>query len=138
MLIPFFPKSWQPEATAITEYLRSGMIFGEMVSYGYLGKAFGFEKRLEHWGSWEKDYSRRGFRTISLDDFIESSCHTDISKLVKIKRKPHEKPVLHAVIYRECLLDKTEPANITIDKKTGIFFGTYRPPSTSQYTEPQP
>ena len=92
-------------------YLTSGTDFGEAVSDIELGECTGFEKMLEKWASWEKEYARRGFKTISLDKFIEQNYDNhSADKLSRIKRDKNEAPIFHAELYKKHYLGKTHPS----------------------------
>lgn len=91
-------------------YVRSGAIFGDAVSYIYLGECIGFEKLLTTWDIWEEEYARRGFRTISLDRFVDLGGYgRSVNDVLGIKREPTESPIYHARIYREKYLRKITP-----------------------------
>lgn len=109
-------------------YVRSGRIFGAAVSYIYMGEAVGFKKMLRNWEKREAEYARRGYRTISLDDFVESGGYGKPLLHTDAKRAEGEEPVFHARIYREEYLGKIEPM---IDPFAGkVQTGTYVLPST--------
>lgn len=92
-------------------YLYTGGNFGDAVSYApVLGECVGFEELLNRWAKWEKEYAERGYRTVSLDDFIEYGGYgKPIDKLVGVKRQENEDPVLHAETYRRVYLGSIQP-----------------------------
>ena len=113
-------------------YVEAGADFGDAVSYAYMGECQGFEKMLSDWTKWELEYSARGYKTISLDDFIEYGGYGKPLKGLGVKRKPEEEVILHAEIYRKKYSDKSKPV-IDLKKiiETGeAQFGTYILPST--------
>lgn len=82
-------------------YRQAGEDFGDAVSYLYMGCCVGFDSLLRRWERWEQEYSNRGYRTVSLDDFLASGGYgTDISALFGVKRDVGEVPVLYAQRYR--------------------------------------
>lgn len=95
------------------KYLSIGESFGEMVSYLNAGKPCFFEETFEILKDLEKEYSDRGYRTISIDDFIDYGGYgKPISHLVGIKRDIDETPVLHTKLYEEMF---TPNKNVVID-----------------------
>lgn len=118
----------------IAAYRLNGAIFGDAVSYIYMGECVGFEELLAKWEACEVAYANLGFRTLSLDDFVDHGGYgKDIDSLLRVPRKVGEEPVLHAKYYREHFLGKCSPA-IDFNK---MFedgqpqFGNYARPSTA-------
>ncbi len=111
------------------KYASAGCTFGDIVSYSYMGDVVGAEGALANWEKWETKYANNGFRTISLDDFIEAGGYgEDISSLVGARRNSTEHLILHALRY------KGLPTQTTLfDVQTlphGGFVGKYVLPST--------
>lgn len=119
--------------TVETRYVKAGAVFGDAVSYLYLGECIGFKKLLNTWAEWEKEYARRGYRTVSLDRFVELGGYgKPIDDVLGQQREPNEKPTLHAETYREQFLGKIGPA-VNLEKLMTdgeIQSGTYFLPST--------
>jgi hypothetical protein len=118
------------------EYLNAGSCFGDAASYVFsMGECVGFDALLERWAKWEKEYAKRGYRTISIDDFILRGGHNkDISNVIGAKRGVDEKEVFHAERYREKYLGKVKPA-INLEKMMRDGkpqSGTYIPQSTKE------
>ena len=90
-------------------YVQAGVDFGDAVSYIYMGECLGFEKMLFDWAKWELEYSMRGYKTISLDDFIEYGGYGKPLNGLGIKRKPEEKVILHAEIYTKKYSNNGKP-----------------------------
>lgn len=123
-----------PDKLIKDRYVEHGKDFGDAVSYIYMGECIGFEGYLNTWAKYESEYANRGYRTISLDDFISAGGYgKSISHLVGVKRNEDEKPVLHAEIYREKYLGKVHP-EIDLNKvmEGEIQHGTYVLPSTKE------
>ncbi|MFH0831247.1 MAG: hypothetical protein V1886_00035 [archaeon] len=119
-------------------YLHSGALFGGDVSYLHMGECLGFKSHLSNLSRWEQEYAKRGFKTVSIDDFIELGGHgKSISSLLGVKRKPDEKIILHAELYRQHYLGKIKPAiDLGRMMKDGKQqFGTYSNPSTKIFEE---
>ena len=92
-------------------YVNAGANFGDAASYIGLGEPFGFKSLLNKWAEWEEEYSKRGYRTVSLDKFIGLGGYGEnIDNLIGLKREEGEDPVLLAEIYQEIYLGKIKPA----------------------------
>lgn len=99
-------------------YVNAGSNFGDAVSYSYMGECVDFEFLLNKWAEWEKEYSRRGYRTVSIDDFVQLGGYGEsINHLLRKKREQDEEPVIHAEIYRQIYLGKIKPV-INIEELT--------------------
>ena len=98
------------DSTVEKKYVKAGAIFWNAVSYLYIGECIGFEKLLNKWANWEEEYSNRGFRTVSLDRFVELGGYgKSIGDVIRQKREKDKESVLHAQIYREKYLGKVAP-----------------------------
>jgi|ETNmetMinimDraft_2_1059921.scaffolds.fasta_scaffold47800_2 hypothetical protein len=82
------------------EYAAAGTNFANAVDLG-IEKGNGFESMLNSWSSLEKEYSRRGYRTISLNEFLNVECRTSLDNLLGIKRTSGEPRILHAEQYKK-------------------------------------
>ncbi len=112
----------------LRRYTAIGIKFGDGCSYAYMGKWIGFEKDLAKWDYWERAVLERGYRTISLDDFIEAGGYgTPLPPLVK--RTPDEVTVLHAKRYVEQWRGKPMVFNVQ-KHKSGAVTAQYVLPST--------
>ena len=123
-----------PDFFVEKKYIRAGSAFGDAVSYLYIGECRGFEKLLDNWDFYEKEYSRRGYRTVSLDSFVELGGYgKNIADLLRNKRSEDEEAVFHAKIYRDKFLGRVKPV-VDIDKmkEEGFQAGTYYLPSTEK------
>jgi len=114
-------------------YMSAGAKFGDAVSYIYMGECEGFESTLKTWGNWEQEYAFRGYRTVSLDDFIEFGGYgRSIDHLLGQKREENESAIFHAKIYSDNYLGKVEPTieleKFLVDENPQL--GTYTLPST--------
>ncbi len=52
-------------------YKKAGAMFGDALSYIYMGECIGFEMLLDRLARWEEEYASRGYRTISLGAFVD-------------------------------------------------------------------
>lgn len=78
-------------------YFIAGSRFGDVVSYLYMGESSNFETLFSRWSKWEHEYLQRGYRSISLDDFIDSGGYgKPIDHLLGIKRQENEDPISHS------------------------------------------
>jgi hypothetical protein len=95
------------DSTVTKRYVEVGGAFGDAVSYTYLGECVGFKSMLEKWAFWEREYARRGYRTVSVDDLIGFGGYG--ARIDHLLGKREKNPSLHAEIYRKEYLGKTEP-----------------------------
>jgi hypothetical protein len=91
------------------DYQQAGGRFGYAVSYLYLGECEGFEELLSDWEVLEEKYAAAGYRTYSLDDFVELGGYNKPLPTILVRRKEGERPIYHAKMYRERFLHKVEP-----------------------------
>lgn len=95
------------DAQVTQQYVATGKEFGSVASnLGAMGECIGFEKYLSAWEKAEKDYSDRGFRTLSVDAFIGAGGWAERLEGLYQLREVGEPPVLHAAYYREHFLGK--------------------------------
>jgi len=116
----------------VTAYVMAGCEMGGAVSYIYMGEQVGFDKLLDQWETAEKAYAGLGFRTLSVDDFMRTAWGHSIDGLLRIPRRQGEKPVYHAVYYREHFFGKIGMLDIV---KLAIASGNYMVPSTEHLKE---
>lgn len=90
-------------------YAKAGSAFGYAVSLIYMGECVGFAAMLAKWEGYETEYSRRGYRTFSMRDFVDLGGYRQPIKDLGAKRAGGEKAVLHAAIYRRKYLHKVRP-----------------------------
>jgi hypothetical protein len=111
-----------------SRYKKAGSFFGVAVSMLHMGECVGFEKRLRRWEKWEAEYARRGYKPLSVDDFIHASYGNDISQKLHCLQPEGEEPRFHAKIYREKYLGKVKALiNLGVDE---VQFGYYVVPTT--------
>ena len=91
-------------------YAEAGRIFGDAVSYIYMGECVGFYSMLAKWEKLEAEYAKRGYRTLPVDDFLAYGGYGTPLKDLGVRRAEGEEPVFHAKIYREVYLGKIRPA----------------------------
>lgn len=93
------------------KYLHSGCTFAEAVSYLYIGECYGFKNLLNRWAKAERRYAGKGFKTLSLDDFLNNYYQQhNLYPFLGEKLKENQSPVYHAELYREHYLGKVRPA----------------------------
>lgn len=86
----------------VEQYVRSGAVFGEALSYLYMGECVGFHSMKERWAKLERSYAELGYRTIPLEDFLEYGGYGKaIDHLVRVKRTEGEEPTLHAITFQQ-------------------------------------
>lgn len=117
------------------KYISAGEVFGDAVSYLYMGECIGFEKLFRRWAAWEKEYARRGYRTISLDHFVDAGgWGKSLDTYLGQKLNDGDESVLHAEIYRTKFLGKIKPViNLEQMMKDGRpQSGVFNIPSTKK------
>jgi hypothetical protein len=80
------------------------------------------EGLLKRWDVWEAEYARRGFRTISLERFVQLGGYNQpVNDVLGLKRNSDEDTILHALIYRYWFIYKPTPTiTFEIDYKSGL------------------
>lgn len=85
-------------------YVDAGAELGDALSYGYLGEPLGLDGMVSNWARWELEYSKRGYRTISLEDLIDyggyGRLYAEPLKGLGVKREPKEQIILYSILYR--------------------------------------
>lgn len=123
------------DPTVEKRYVRAGATFGGAVSYLYMGECFGFKGLLKKWANWEEEYVHRGFRTVSLDRFVDLGGYgKSVDDVIGQRREDGEEPIFHAQIYRNEFLGKVAPV-INLEKMMTdgeIQIRQYKLPSTEQ------
>lgn len=117
-------------------YTKAGLEFGLAVSYLYMGECVGFSSMLNKLEKWETEYTKRGFRSIPIENFTNTAGWGHPLIGVNEKLNPGEKPVSYTKVYRENYLGKIEPA-IDIDAMIAnpqITTGTFAIPTTKDKT----
>jgi hypothetical protein len=116
------------------KYYLAGINIGDAVSHiPIIGECDGFEKLFKKWELWEGKYAERGFRTISIDKFVEAGGYgIPIKDFMGQRLGKDEKPVFHAQRYREMYLGKVSPVvDLQALFERGEFqTGEYAPIST--------
>lgn len=97
------------DKTVEQKYRKAGAEFGGAVSMLYMGECVGFSKLLKRWEKWEAEYAKRGYRTISLDDFVLCGGYGRPLKSLGEKRTNEEGVIRHAKTYRDKYLGKIPP-----------------------------
>jgi len=129
-----FFRTLLPNSFVRKKYVDAGKNFGNAVSYIYFGESTNLGELGKKWGKWEKEYAERGFRTISLDRFIEFGGYDEpIDDLLNQKRESGEDPIFHSDIYLEKYFGKVKPVIDIAAFKEGTKrtqSGTYELPTT--------
>lgn len=116
----------------IEAYVLAGAEIGSAVSYIYMGECIGFDKLLDQWEATEKAYSGLGYRTLSIDDFVNyGGWGKSIEDKLRVPRKEGEPEVFHAKYYRETFFKKVGMSDAVIKAMQGeAAVGHYMMPST--------
>ena len=90
-------------------YVNSGIDVA--TSSNYLGLYFileegeavrAFERSIRKWEKWEKEYARRGYKTVSFDEFVSSMTDgKSLDNLLGKKHEENEEPIFHSVNFRK-------------------------------------
>lgn len=119
----------------VDEYRNAGSDFGNAVSYLYLGECIDFREKFERWEAAEQAYAGLGFRTLSIDDFVQIGGYSNtLDEKFRVSRELSERIVLHAAVYRERFLTSPiAPAvNLSALLQGGkMVTGTYMLPTTA-------
>ncbi len=109
--LPLLEPAWPSNTDIADDYVRTGLEFGEAVSFLHFGEPDGFEALLSAWEAAEETYANRGFRTLRLEEFV-ASAREDNCPLVGLlePRAEGEDSVLHAKAYRLTSLGKIQPS----------------------------
>ncbi|MEK7608327.1 MAG: hypothetical protein AAB495_02005 [Patescibacteria group bacterium] len=93
MFLRLLPDSW-----IVRFYLRAGAIAGDIASYAACGDDAGaFDRWIKKLAKWEREYVRRGYRTISMSDFQSYGGYgVSLDGKVRAKRDVDEEPIFHA------------------------------------------
>jgi len=119
-------------------YLEAGRVFGDAVSYIYMGECIGFSKLLDEWSKREKEYVDRGYRTISLDAFVQYGGYGKKIENLNEVRDKGEDPIFHSEIYQKMYLGRIAPSldmNALLKPGASHQVGTYILPSTEKIDE---
>jgi len=124
-----------PDWLVKKRYVKWGSIFGDAISYIYMGECVGFETLLVKWEKWEAEYAKRGYRTLPIGDFVGYGGYGMPLTDLGTKRQEGEAPVFHAKIYRQAYLGKIKPAVNLLElfkPDAKVQTGTYFLPSTKK------
>lgn len=128
-----FFRRFKSDKSVQKTYTRAGLVFGDAVSYLYMGECVGFDFMHKRWQKWEEEYALRGYRTVSLDDFISAGGYgKNINHLLGQKREANEQPIYHATRFEEEY--NPQPPVVTMDKlnKQNPNTVQYHLPSTKE------
>lgn len=123
-------KRWMSDDSVRKRYVEAGSMFGNAVSYLYLGECLGFRGMLSKWAKWEREYARRGYRTIPIEVFIEHGGYNIRISGLGIRRARGEPPILHAGIYRERFLGKIPL--VVLSRSENSVVGAYALPCSKE------
>lgn len=100
-----------PDSLVRFFYISSGKTFGEYLAGGldvFPGDGKQLLNTVKNLAIWEREYSRRGFRTIDFGTFIDTGGYGLPITQAHTKRMEGEKPNFHAGRYLEFLV-KNKP-----------------------------
>ena len=86
----------------ILEYIQAGGHLGDTLSYAYVGEVIGANKLLEKLIRLEQQVADRGYRTISVQDFISYGGYG--KRIANLVKREDDEPIYHALNYREACL----------------------------------
>jgi hypothetical protein len=120
------------------DYHDASARIGDALSYSYMGKPIGFEKMLAKWEKTEKIYADAGFRTISLDRWINyGGWGKTIEDVWMKEREENEEAILHSEIYQKVYNEPSREPDIQklLDGEAETISGTFYVPSTEAFIE---
>ena len=141
LIMKFLRKFFSGKTTRLSnqkleqKYLEAGKSFGDAVSYLYMGECIEFKEMLDKLAEYEKEYAKRGYKTISIDDFVKFGGYGEpINHLLGKKLEANEAPRYHSEIYRDKFLGKVKPiVNLQKILEDGEpQSGNYQLPSTEE------
>jgi hypothetical protein len=106
-----------------------------MLSYAYMGEPVGFESSLVSLCRWELEYIGRGFRAVSIDDFIAvgGGYRADLSDLLGVRMGETEAHDYAARRLLARLRDGTPLVSTDVQYRAdGSFSGTYTLPALEE------
>lgn len=81
-------------------YVNAGARAGNAIScIPIAGKSMNFKALVRSWVRWEKEYARRGYRTISTNSFVSYGGYARPIVGLGEKRDKNETPIFHALQY---------------------------------------
>ncbi len=89
------------DAQVEKRYVATGAAVGNALSYWFMGECAGFQRMRARWEKWEREYARRGYRTISTEDFMLHGGYGSSLMPIGMKRDANEKPLLYAPAHRK-------------------------------------
>ena len=90
-------KRMLPDSVVLHMYARAGSEFEDSFLHTSEYGAEQYKRLLENWEAWEQEYARRGFVTLSLEEFSDFE---GIEDKLGQKRVVGEHPDYHAKQYR--------------------------------------
>lgn len=97
-----------PDWLVIYRYVQSGSNLGDAESYSFMGECIAYDRLMKRWEAWEAEYARRGYRPLSLFDFIDHGGYGVPLSGIGQKLSPEENVILHAKVWREVKLKNRE------------------------------
>jgi len=94
-------KNLLPDFFVEIKYVLAGGKFGELIKNSPSpNNESCFEKLLNNWGVWEKEYAKRGYRTINLDRLTEYKIYEKpLNDVLRQKRELNENIILYSKKY---------------------------------------
>lgn len=88
-------KKIMPDWKVEMNYVKAGILFAKAILINCI--EFELEKNLNLWEKWEEEYSKRGYKTISMEDFFEISKQEEkLYTLLNKRRAEGEEPIFHS------------------------------------------
>lgn len=90
-------------------YVEAGKDFGGAVSHRFLAEGIYFRYLFDRWATWEQKYSKRGYVTIPIDEFVSAGRYEIEPVGLGQKRATDQPLILFASIYFKEYLLGIEP-----------------------------
>ena len=75
------------EKRTVRKYVYFGMVYGDMLSYWYMGKSLGFDRVERKFKHWQKKYEELGYQKIEVDDWVTAGGYRGESHILPLLRK---------------------------------------------------
>ncbi len=99
------------DSFVLKRYIHAGLRFGYAESFvPCMGEGIGFDRLLDSWTFWEREYVRRGYRAVHWKMFeMAAAFNADIELFYGVRMEPDEEPRCWADTYRRHREEASRP-----------------------------